>query len=389
MAVNLPETGSTQMSTRTISVAIGHGRKVFNPIYDIITCTTDYERFDALTANYTLNDVENLSDTIHWFEHTTSLYQSPTATYSTEKLKIQFWVLVLFKIEVDLKCLSGRCVSPSDSDHPTRSRWYIRQERSIDVVTAVASAVQDAPHPLRTPAGTTGQDGRMNAWNLLLKTIFYHAHVSSIATFLSYGESIEKHVGLVEIRRKEFQWKHIPLGMVRPFVPENVLVSEASEEAFDIGWPFSAITIGQRIKMLIEQATHLWDNRNKGPPGTEKRGYRTCLGAFWRSPWRVHCLVHIFRWGKCPPLSVLAENPEAKSQTHATSSSFAAVRKQRGLRIFTIDQPDFSVDGPEISISGNGLGAYARQGYVCKWVLCVDCVESVHEWYTVWRVGRD
>ena len=34
-----------------------------------------------------------------------------------------------------------------------------------------------------------------------------------------------RRVALVEIRRRGFQLKHIPLGMVRPFVPENLLAA--------------------------------------------------------------------------------------------------------------------------------------------------------------------
>lgn len=44
-----------------------------------------------------------------------------------------------------------------------------------------------------------------------------------------------RHVALVEIQGKEFQLKPIPLRTVRPFVLEDLILSEASEEeGFDI-----------------------------------------------------------------------------------------------------------------------------------------------------------
>ena len=44
-----------------------------------------------------------------------------------------------------------------------------------------------------------------------------------------------RHVALVEIQGKEFQLKPIPLRTVRPFVLEDLVLSEASEEeGFDI-----------------------------------------------------------------------------------------------------------------------------------------------------------
>ncbi|EEB92451.1 hypothetical protein MPER_09035, partial [Moniliophthora perniciosa FA553] len=58
---------------------------------------------------------------------------------------------------------------------------------------------------------------------------------SSVATSLADGEAIEKHVALVQIQGKEFGLSPIPLRTVRPFVIEEVVLTEAAEkEGFDV-----------------------------------------------------------------------------------------------------------------------------------------------------------
>ncbi|CDO78264.1 hypothetical protein BN946_scf184491.g9 [Trametes cinnabarina] len=58
---------------------------------------------------------------------------------------------------------------------------------------------------------------------------------SSIATSLADGESLEKHVALLKIQGKEFELTPIPLRSVRPFVIDEVVLSEAAEEeGFDL-----------------------------------------------------------------------------------------------------------------------------------------------------------
>ncbi|KIO25507.1 hypothetical protein M407DRAFT_236982 [Tulasnella calospora MUT 4182] len=53
---------------------------------------------------------------------------------------------------------------------------------------------------------------------------------SSVATSLSDGESIPKQVAFLEIQGKEFQMTPIPLRTVRPFVMEELILSEEAEE---------------------------------------------------------------------------------------------------------------------------------------------------------------
>lgn len=61
-----------------------------------------------------------------------------------------------------------------------------------------------------------------------------------------------RHVALVEIQGKEFQLKPIPLRTVRPFVLEDVVLSEASEEeGFDIN---DQIAVSKFLKSRVNQA---------------------------------------------------------------------------------------------------------------------------------------
>lgn len=60
-----------------------------------------------------------------------------------------------------------------------------------------------------------------------------------------------RHVALVEIQGKEFQLKPIPLRTVRPFVLEDVILSEASEEeGFDIN---DQIAVSKFLKSRVSQ----------------------------------------------------------------------------------------------------------------------------------------
>lgn len=53
---------------------------------------------------------------------------------------------------------------------------------------------------------------------------------SSVATSLSEGESIEKHVGILEIHRKEFKINAVKLKTVRPFIFRSVNIDEFVDE---------------------------------------------------------------------------------------------------------------------------------------------------------------
>lgn len=53
---------------------------------------------------------------------------------------------------------------------------------------------------------------------------------SSVATSLSEGESIEKHIGLLLVHKNEFKLEPIKLQTVRPFIFESVNLGDLEEE---------------------------------------------------------------------------------------------------------------------------------------------------------------
>ncbi|KAI0692701.1 Mre11 DNA-binding presumed domain-containing protein [Cytidiella melzeri] len=88
---------------------------------------------------------------------------------------------------------------------------------------------------------------------------------SSVATSLAEGESIEKHVALMEVHGKEYRLTPIPLRTVRPFIMDEVILSDAAEdEEFDLN-DRMAISKYLRAKVneLIGKANKEWDERNE------------------------------------------------------------------------------------------------------------------------------
>ncbi|KII91468.1 hypothetical protein PLICRDRAFT_135642 [Plicaturopsis crispa FD-325 SS-3] len=96
------------------------------------------------------------------------------------------------------------------------------------------------------------------------KRYFISQPGSSVATSLADGEALEKHVALVQIHDKEFELTPIPLRTVRPFVIEEIVMSEvAEEEGFDIGDQMEiAKFLKGKVNALIEQANAQWEERN-------------------------------------------------------------------------------------------------------------------------------
>ncbi|KAG6840299.1 meiotic recombination [Blastosporella zonata] len=73
---------------------------------------------------------------------------------------------------------------------------------------------------------------------------------SSVATSLADGEALEKHVALLQIQGKEFQMTPLPLRTVRPFVLEEVALSEvAEEEGIDLS---DQIEISKFLKAKVD-----------------------------------------------------------------------------------------------------------------------------------------
>ncbi|CAE6450840.1 unnamed protein product [Rhizoctonia solani] len=88
---------------------------------------------------------------------------------------------------------------------------------------------------------------------------------SSVATSLADGEAIPKHVALLEIQHNTFQLTPIPLRTVRPFVLDDVNLSDAAEtDGIDITNQVSVMKfLRERVNALIDQAQEEWHERNE------------------------------------------------------------------------------------------------------------------------------
>ncbi|KIY49858.1 DNA repair exonuclease [Fistulina hepatica ATCC 64428] len=87
---------------------------------------------------------------------------------------------------------------------------------------------------------------------------------SSVATSLADGEALPKHVALLQVQGKDFELTPIPLRTVRPFVIEEIVLSQvAEEEDFELSDQI-AITkfLRSRVNALIEQANRYWEENN-------------------------------------------------------------------------------------------------------------------------------
>ncbi|KAH9036833.1 Metallo-dependent phosphatase-like protein [Lactarius pseudohatsudake] len=87
---------------------------------------------------------------------------------------------------------------------------------------------------------------------------------SSVATSLAEGEAVDKHVALLKIHGKEFEMTPIPLRTVRPFVMDEILLTEvAEEEGFDVTDQMEVTKyLKLRVAELIDKANDVWDRRN-------------------------------------------------------------------------------------------------------------------------------
>ncbi|GAA5896101.1 MRX complex nuclease subunit [Sporobolomyces salmoneus] len=102
---------------------------------------------------------------------------------------------------------------------------------------------------------------------------------SSIATSLAKGEAIPKHVGLIKIQGKEFDFTPIRLRSVRPFVFKEISLAEYHDQQTDDKKKLSskqAVTkyLKARVHELIEQANKEWDELHPESEEGEKEEER-------------------------------------------------------------------------------------------------------------------
>ncbi|BGO97365.1 Double-strand break repair protein MRE11 [Rhodotorula toruloides] len=98
---------------------------------------------------------------------------------------------------------------------------------------------------------------------------------SSIATSLAKGEAIPKHVGLIKIQGKEFEFEPIRLRSVRPFVFEEISLLDYHEKQTDDRKKLMskvAVTkyLKTKVNELIQRANQEWDELHPDDDDSER-----------------------------------------------------------------------------------------------------------------------
>ncbi|KAF8504193.1 Metallo-dependent phosphatase-like protein [Hysterangium stoloniferum] len=168
---------------------------------------------------------------------------------------------------------------------------------------------------------------------------------SSVATSLADGESLQKHVALVEVQGKEFQLTPIALRTVRPFVMEEVVLLELeSEGKIDITKPMEITKyLKSRVNALIDKANADWDERNTAAVavGEKELSRMLPLVRLKVDTTGVSGMSNPVRFGQefagrlANPRDVLLFHRAKKSATRAG-------------KVFT-DEPELSIDDPALS----------------------------------------
>ncbi|KDQ54195.1 hypothetical protein JAAARDRAFT_196931 [Jaapia argillacea MUCL 33604] len=170
---------------------------------------------------------------------------------------------------------------------------------------------------------------------------------SSVATSLADGEALEKHVALLQIQGKEFQLTPIPLQSVRPFVLDEVVLSEvAEEEGFDLTDQMEiAKFLKARVNALIDQANTLWDEQNAKAveEGDEELPRMLPLVRLKVDTTGVSEMSNPIRFGQ--EFQGRITNPQDLLIFHRAKKSTS--RKDKVV----VDIPELSIDDPELTIS--------------------------------------
>ncbi|KAG5644011.1 meiotic recombination [Asterophora parasitica] len=171
---------------------------------------------------------------------------------------------------------------------------------------------------------------------------------SSVATSLADGEAIEKHVALLQIQGKEFQMTPLPLRTVRPFVIEEVVLSEvADEEGLNISdqMEISKYLKG-KVNALIEKANVLWDERNARAveEGEKELPRMLPLVRLKVDTTGVTETSNPIRFGQ--EFQGRIANPRDVLVFHRSKRQ----AKSRAGKV-AIDEPELSIDDPNLSIS--------------------------------------
>ncbi|KAF8726493.1 hypothetical protein AX14_007836 [Amanita brunnescens Koide BX004] len=170
---------------------------------------------------------------------------------------------------------------------------------------------------------------------------------STVATSLSEGEAMEKHVALLEIQGKEFQLTPIPLRTTRPFVIGEVALSEAAEtDGLNISDTMEITKyLKAKVNDLILQANELWDERNEraAQRREEKLPRMLPLVRLKVDTTGVSQTSNPVRFGQ--DFQGRIANPREVLIFHRSRKTTGKSAK------VVIDQPELSIDDPELTVS--------------------------------------
>ncbi|KAJ8517157.1 hypothetical protein ONZ45_g5632 [Pleurotus djamor] len=171
---------------------------------------------------------------------------------------------------------------------------------------------------------------------------------STVATSLADGEATEKHVALLQIQGKDFQLTPIPLRTVRPFViDELVLLDDAEEEGFDVDDQIAISKyLKQKVNELIDKANAQWEEKNAQAiqDGEEPLPKMLPLIRLKVDTTGVAEMSNPIRFGQ--DFAGRIANPRDVLVFHR-----ARARKAGGRNKVKIDNPELSIDDPDLTMS--------------------------------------
>lgn len=85
---------------------------------------------------------------------------------------------------------------------------------------------------------------------------------SSIATSLSEGETLDKHVFILNVKGKDFSLERIKLKSVRPFVMKDIILSKTGLKATSFNKNEVLKYLTKEIEEMIDNANNRWKNSN-------------------------------------------------------------------------------------------------------------------------------
>ncbi|KAF8916588.1 Metallo-dependent phosphatase-like protein [Mucidula mucida] len=169
---------------------------------------------------------------------------------------------------------------------------------------------------------------------------------SSVATSLADGEAIEKHVALVKVQGKDFQLTPLPLRTVRPFVIEEVSVSElASEYNFELN---DQISINKYLKIKVNK---LIDTANA--QSADRNALAVSQGEEDMPPMLPLIRLKVDTTGVSDMSNPIRFGQEFQGRVANPRDLLVFTRSKRAARTgkVSVDQPELSIDDPDLTSS--------------------------------------